>query len=337
MSRLLNILRAVGRAAGRGSRSLWRVSGNNMFYAGITLLFMLDPGAMAFFAAILAIVLFVPSSSDPMSAVPLERVALWPLESWERFALRAVSPLLNPVCWVLFAALLWKRMTWGLWAMLAGFFLIGFWGSSRRVRVPWVPPVPLGGMTQLIRKDFRQFLTSLDFYCALLIAAPAGCLRIAGKLPPDSQVPLTALIIIFMSTMALTLFGLELEGGITRYSLLPLPSWKILAGKGAAYLLLMLIVTAPLSPVGGLAGGFLSLAVGQYVSMKHPLAQTPWRFRASHSFGLAVLQMVLSLLALGTVTNLGAWSLGLCAAIYCVSLWVCHANIIPFPHEPQSH
>jgi hypothetical protein len=323
MARFRSILSAVSRAAGRGSKSLWRVSGNNMFYAGVTLVFMLDPVAMGFFMVLIAMVLFVPSSSDPMTAVPRERLDLWPLTAWERHGLRMVSPLLNPLAWVMLAGMLWRRVTWGLWAFVASFFLAGFIGSSFRMPAVWVPRIPLGILTQMVRKDLRQFLTSLDLYCALLIAAPALYLRLTGKLPMDARVPLTGLLIIIMSTMALTLFGLDGEGGMARYHLWPISGWQVLAAKGIAYLLLVLIVTLPLSPFGGLAGGLIALAVGQGASVKQVIPQSRWRFRASSPFAYSLVQMLLAVFGFAAVTQMGVLWLGPCAAVYALSLWIC--------------
>ena len=130
MARLRVILRAVARAAGRGSKSIRQVSGNNMFYAGVTLLFMSDPAVLGLFMVLIAIVIFLPSSSDPLAAVPADRLGLWPLNKWERLGLRMVSPLLNPLAWLVLAGLLWKRLAWSLSVFVAGLFLAGFAGSA---------------------------------------------------------------------------------------------------------------------------------------------------------------------------------------------------------------
>jgi hypothetical protein len=323
MARFGTVLVAVARAANRGSKSLRQVSGNNMFYAGVTLLFMLDPVALGFFMVLIAIVLFLPSSSDPMTAVPKERLDLWPLTARERYGLRLVSPLLNPLAWVMLAGMIWKRVTWGLWGVVAGVFVAGFIGSSFRTPRVWVPRIPVGSLTQLVRKDLRQFLTALDLYCALLIAAPSLYLRLTGKLPVDARVPLTGLLIVIMSTMALTLFGLDGEGGRERYRLLPLSGWRVLAAKGIAYLLLVLLVTMPLSPAGGIAGGLVALAVGQWTSVNKVIPQSRWRFRASSPLGSSLVQMLLALFGFAAVTQLGIPWLGLSVAVYAVSLWIC--------------
>jgi hypothetical protein len=327
LARFYTILIAVSRAANRGSRSLRHVSGNNMFYAGFTLMFLGDPAAMGFFLILSAIVLFLPSSSDPMTAVPRERLDLWPLTVRERYALRLVSPLLNPLAWVMLAGMIWKRVTWGLWAFVASFFLAGFIGSSFRMPGVWVRRIPMGILTQMVRKDLRQFLTALDLYCALLIALPALYFRLTGKLPVDARVPLTGLIIVIMSTMALTLFGLDGESGFARYSLWPLSGWRVLAAKGIAYLLLLILVTLPLSPGGGLAGGFISLAVGQWVSINQWIPQSRWRFRASRRFAYSLAQMILALCGFAAVTQLGILWLGLCLAVYALSLWICGRHL----------
>lgn len=325
MARLIRILRAVAQAAGRRSSSLRQISGNNMFYAGVALTFMLDPFAMALFLVLIGLVVFLPSSADPLTTLPRERLELWPLTRRERFALRLASPLLNPVAWLILAGLAYRRVTWGLWALVAGFFLGGFLGSalpSPNVRVPWLPA---GRLTQLIRKDLRQFAMALDLYCALLISVPALVLRWRSQLPVESHVPLTGLELVILSTMALTLFGLDGAGGRTRYALLALPAWQVLLSKGIAYLVLVTLATLPLAPVGGLAGGLVALGVGQWHSVQRPLPQARWRFRASAPFAVSMAQMVLSILAFGLVTQLGPGWIAAPLGFYVVSL-VCSAR-----------
>lgn len=311
------ILAAVALAANRGSKSLRQVSGNNMFHAGVTLLFMLDPAALALFGILMAIVLFLPSSNDPMTVIPPERLALWPLTPWERRALRLLSPLLNPLTWLLLAGLLWKRVAWSLWTFVAAFFLVGFFGSSLRF-----PSPRIAFFSPLVSKDLRQFLTALDLYCALLLSIPAAWLRFTGELPRDAQAPLTMVILIILSTMALTLFGLDGESGIARYRLMPLPGWRILLAKGFAYLLLVVLATAPLSPAAGLGGGLAALAVGQWCSVRQAIPQMRWRFRATSPFSHSLLQMLAALAGFGVVSQLGLPWLGVCFGVYGISLWL---------------
>lgn len=327
------VLKAVGRAANRSSKSLRQVSGNNMFYAGVTLAAMTDVHALVFFLVTIAIVLFLPSSGDPMTVAPRERLDLWPLTEWERRGLRIVSPLLNPLTWLMLAGLIWRRVTWGLWAFVFGFFLTGFLGSSLRTPSVWVPRF----LPPLLRKDLRQFLTALDLYCAVLIALPAAYLRfVTGELPSDSHAPLTMLLIIMMSTMALTLFGLDGEGGLARYRLLPLAGWRILLSKGLAYLFLVSVVTLPLSPTGGLAGGLIALAIGQWHAAQPVIPQSRWRFRASNPFGASLGQMLGALAGFAVVTQLGVQWLAGCGLVYGVSLILCGRRLEAKATSPEA-
>lgn len=323
MARLTEVLRAVGRASSRRAKSFRHISGNNMFYAGVALTFMLDPQAMVLFLVLIGVVVFLPSSADPMTAIPRDRLQLWPLTRAERWALRIISPLLNPLAWVILGGLAYRRITWGLWAVAASLFLSGFLASAARAPIPWIPPIQAGRLTHLLRKDLRQLLTSLDLYCAMLLAVPAGILRLQGKLPPDAHMPLTALITVVISTMPLTLFGLDGDGGKVRHRLWPNAAWLILLSKGIAFLLIVLLVNAPLSPIAGLAGGLMALAIGQPHSLRDTTPQTRWRFRASHPFAVSLGQMVASVLALGLVTQLGWPWLAAPILAYAVSLYRC--------------
>lgn len=326
--KLRAILTAVGKASNRNSKSVRAMAGNNMFYAGTTLLFMMDAPAFVFFLVIMSLVMFLPSSGDPMALAPRDRLALWPLTIGERRLLRLITPWLNPLTWVIFAGLLWRRITWGLWAFVAAFFAAGFIGSSSSIRqmpfslMRYAPSVP-GPFRLLIRKDLRQMLCTLDVYCALLMSVPALVLRLQGKLPADAHAPLTMVVIIMMSTIALTLFGLEGEGGLTRYRLLPLSGAAILSTKGGSYLTLMFLLTAPLAPLGGLAGGLLSLAAGQYLAVTRITTQSRWRFRASNAYSHAVGQMLLALIGSAAVMQVSWLCLLPCALIYGGSLWWC--------------
>jgi hypothetical protein len=323
MARVRAILSAVARASRRKSKLLRQVRGNNMFYAGVTLMFLGDPAALVFFMVLIALVLFLPSSGDPMTAVPRERLDLWPLTRWERYGLRLVSPLLNPLTWVILGGMVWKRVTWGLWALVAGFFLGGFTASSRRFPHPWVPKIFMGDLTQLVRKELRQLLTALDLYCALLIVIPAFYFRLTGVLPVSARVPLTGLVVVIMSTIPLTLFGLDGEGGMTRYRLWPVHGWWALAAKDIAYLLLMLLLTLPLSAAGGIAGALMALAIGQFVSVKKATRQSRWRFRTCPTLPFSVAQMLLAMLGFAAVTQWGALWVGPCIFICATSVWFC--------------
>ncbi len=274
---------------------------------------------MVFLLTLIAIVLFLPSSSDPMTAVPRDRIELWPLKKWELRTLRLVSPLLNPMTWLLLGALAWKRIAWGLWAALAVAFLGGFLSSHMRIPDPPVPHLPAGRFTYLLRKDLRQMVTSLDVYCALILAIPAAFLRLTGQLPAEAHAPLTGLIVLILSTIPLTLFGLDGDG-LTRYRLMPGPGVTPVASKGLAYVLITLIVTLPLSPAAGMAGALMALAPGQWISVRQPKRQSRWAFRSSAPFAYSLAQMLCAIGGFAAVAQLGPLLLIPCALLYAVSL-----------------
>ncbi|MBL8175578.1 MAG: hypothetical protein JNK48_12975 [Bryobacterales bacterium] len=319
MTRLSRIIRAAALASTRSARSFRHFSGNNLTYAAVTLVFFLDPGAAVFLLILAAIILFLPSSSDPLAAIPGERLHLWPLTQWQLVALRIVGPLLNPLTWLLIVGLLWKRILWSLWLFAAAFFLTGFIGSHFRIHSLWVPRIPAGRLTHMLRKDLRQMVTALDFYCALLISVPAAWLRLTGQLPPAAHVPLTGLIVIIMSTIPLTLFGLE-SSAIIRYRIWPISIRWPIASKGLAYLLLMLLLTIHLSPMAALSAGFASLAFGQRIATRHIAPQHPWSFRTSAPFARGMTQMLVALAGFAVSTQVDPLCIFPCIIVYTLSL-----------------
>lgn len=82
---MLNVLRRAAR-----ERGLTVLLTSHIFSVGDTM-------ASGFFMALVVLVLFLPSSRDPLTAIPPGRLELWPLTRAERYGLRAVSPLLNPM------------------------------------------------------------------------------------------------------------------------------------------------------------------------------------------------------------------------------------------------
>jgi hypothetical protein len=218
-----------------------------------------------------------------------------------------------------------RSVTMGLWALIAGLFAIGFAIPS----IPWVrgrgawrrlPHFP-GPLDQLIRKNLREMLSTLDFYCGLLLSAGALIFRLKGMLPHDALFPLTMLVTVTLSSYAQTLFGLDGAGGLTRYRLLPLPGWQILAAKDAAFLLVNLALCLPLAPLAGLAAALVALSIGHPASVRERREQTRWRFSTGVSFGSGIIQvLVMALLAASTVYA-SPFMLAPCIAIYIWSTW----------------
>jgi hypothetical protein len=79
---------------------------------------------------------------------------------------------------------------------------------------------------------------------------------------------------------------------MTRYRLLPVAGWQILAAKDVPFLLLCVLVTLPLAPVAGLAAALLALAVGHRASVAHHSDQVRWRFSSGVGFGDSLLQVI---------------------------------------------
>jgi hypothetical protein len=319
MARIPTILKALGTAVRRDGKSLSSFTANNLFLLGVTFLALKDPQAFAFFSALIAMALFLPMSADPLRKIPRDRLALWPLSNAERRWLRIISPWLNPLMWVVMAGALWKGITRGLWAVIAGAFAFGFLlpstHGSHKKPFRYAPHFP-GPLNQLIRKNLRELVSTLDFYVALLFAAGSAVSRAMGLLPPEALNPLTVLVMIAFSTPALSLFGLEGEGGMARYRLLPIRGWQALAAKDAAYALIATVLTAALNPVAGLAVTLTALAVGHHASVKLRREETRWRFTTGVSFGSSLFQMVAMGLTAAAAGYAGAWAL-----IPCVGVW----------------
>jgi hypothetical protein len=192
-------------------------------------------------------------------------------------------------------------MTLSLWAAIAGLFVAAFVMPSLPLGNPkgiWrITPKFPGPLNQLVRKDLRQILSSLDFYCALGWSAMAAIVRATGRLPDDARVPMSLVIVVALSTIALNSFGPDGEAGMHRYKLLPVRGWRILLAKDAAFLLIATLMTVSLSPLAGISAALAALALGHYDSVALRHDETRWRFRTSKSFGRSILQIILLIVA----------------------------------------
>lgn len=325
MARLWPVLAAVARATFRKRSSA--LGGNNILYVALTLLMLGDDQGSVFLLGILAVLLFLPSSGDPLRVIPADRLALMPLSQLESIMLRILSPWLNPVIATLGVLLLWRKITLGLWAILAGLLAVGFLSSSLRLRgwsllYPWVP-APRGRFEQILRKDGRQLVSTLDFYGALLVALPAVVARIAGQLPIDAHIPLTVLVVLMISTYTQSVFGLDGFGGLVRYRLLPLRGWQILITKYMPFLIVTAALTAPLSPGAGMCCALLVAAAGQYPSVVHPRRESKWLFHTSASFFTSIVQLAALAAGAAGYVQFGFVFTVPCLAVYLASIWWC--------------
>ncbi len=212
----------------------------------------------------------------------------------------------------------------GLWGAVAGLIAAAFlisalpWKTSRN---SWraIPQFP-GPLNHLIRKNLREMLSTLDFYCALLLSLAAWAFRIGGKLPEEAMLPMTALVAIALSSYAQCLFGLDGWGGMERYRLMPLRGWQVLGAKDAAYLALAIPLALTLAPLAGASAALVALAVGHSATVKHRKPQARWRFSAGAPLMEGLAQAALIAMAASAVMH-NAWFAAACVAVWAGSLW----------------
>lgn len=322
-ARVRAVLKWLARAAKR-NRKTFSFRGNNIFYTAIALMFMLDPALAGILIVIMGVIVLLPMSSDPLRAIPPSRNGLWPLEASERRLLRFLSPFLNPMTWLVLGLAIWKRVSWGLVAFAGGTVLTGFFLSARSPGRGnfWrlLPRFP-SPLNQMIRKNLREMLSTLDFVTGVLIAVAAAGWRAAGMLPKEAFFPFTFVAMLAISTCALSLFGLDGAPGLRRYSLLPVRGWQVLLAKDVAFIAIALLIALPLYIPGALAAALIALAVGHRASIQQMTPQHRWRFQTGPSFGDAITQIVTMTMAGAAVAYSSALFLAPCVAIWAISVW----------------
>ena len=323
MARIRAILTAVATAVRRDLKTVGSFSGNNLFVVSVVLLFLKDPGAFAALNAFIGVMLFIPLSADPLRVLPRDRLAVWPLRAAERRLLRILTPWLSPVTWLVAALAVWRRVTLGVCALAAALFAIGFLlpalPAARSGVWRHIPAFP-GRLNHLLRKNLREMLSTLDFWCSAVLSAFCLGFRAAGLLPTEAFLPMTVVVLLALSTYAQTLFGLDGDAGMTRYRLLPVPGWQIVAAKDVPFLLLALLVSLPLAPAAGAGGALAALAMGHYASVTHHGGQVRWRFSSGLSFGSSIVQVVIMAGAAAAVEAIPLL-LAVCAGAYALSTW----------------
>lgn len=326
MAGLAAILGAVARMVWRDLRALGSLGANNFFL----FVFLLLGRSGAFLQVVLGLLLLFPLSADPLRKIPPSRLTLWPLDRAGHILLRAASVWLSPAVWITVAILIWAaRPVSGVWFFLAALacFALSVLFTMLPARFPrfnllrFVPalPGPAGG---LIGKDIREMLTVLDTYAALILSGCGLAYRLVSRQPElNTLFGLTLLVMLALSTYAQCLFGLETDSGLSRYRLLPLRGWQILAAKDAAFLGMAVLLALPLAPLPGLGAGFMALAVGHHSSVRYPVAQHRWRFTGGTTLFHGLAQVVLMFTAAATVHRVSVFALAVCAAAWALSLW----------------
>jgi hypothetical protein len=300
------------------------LAGNNFFL--ITAFLLRQAGTFVYL--IMGLVVLFPLSTDPLRKIPPSRLALWPLARRERWILRLASPWINPLTWGLAGLAVWgagRILTVGMWAALAGLFAAVFLltavplpsGRGLWRRVPQFP----GPLNQLVRKNLREILSTLDFYAALILSGAVLAYRISGPpLPPEAFLAMTVLVVGAMSSFAQCLFGLDGEGGLSRYRLLPVRGWHLLLAKDAAFLAVVIPLTLPLAVLPGIGAALVTLAVGHAPSVEHPRPQARWRFSSGGALGNAAIQVIALAMTASAISSTSAWFLAPAAAAWALSL-----------------
>jgi len=316
------VLHAIGIATWRELRSLQSITGQNFFY--LIVLIGLQPQSAEFFGLLVGALLFFPLSSDPLEKAPAERRKLWPLNHREWLAIRAASLLLSPVIWIATDVLV--RIGWRLALQLvllglaaqAGSFL--FRKRAPRFNLLRLVPAPPGVAGQLMRLHWREMLTTLDPYIGLLLSSGVAAYRLSGgRLDPAALPILSMIIVVAISTSAQVMIGLDGEGA-QRYHLTPLRGWQILIAKDAAFLIVLLILIAPLEIPAGFAAGMAALAIGHSQAAEQP-AQQRWRFTSGVMWPVGAFQMF-AIFAVGNgVLKYGPMFFIGTAVAWLLSLW----------------
>ncbi len=287
------VLRAVGLASYRELRTFQSITGQNFFY--LVLLIALQPESAAFFGLMIGALLFFPLSSDPLEKVPSDRRKLWPLPQRDWLAIRVASLFLSPVIWI--AAFILLRIGWRLAYQLAILGLAAHGVSYVFKR--WAPrfnpmrfvPAPPGVTGQLMRLHWREMLTTLDPYVGLLLTVSTVIYRMTGGVLEREALPIISMVVVVaLSTSAQVLIGLD-GAGAQRYRLIPIPGWRILLAKDAAFMVVLLILIAPLEIPASFTAGLAALAIGHQQSTRQPVQQTRWRFTSGVMWPVGAFQM----------------------------------------------
>ena len=324
MARSFAILRALALAYRRDWTAVQSLAGNNFFL--LTAFLLRQAGTFVYL--IMGLVMLFPLSTDPLRKIPPSRLALWPLGRRERWILRLASPWINPLTWGLAGLAVWgagRIVTVGMWAAIAGLFAAVFLLTA--VPLPngngmWrhVPQFP-GPLNQLVRKNLREILSTLDFYTALILSGAVLAYRVFGPaLPPEAFLAMTVLVVGAMSSYAQCLFGLDGEGGLSRYRLLPVRGWQLLLAKDAAFLTVVIALTLPLAVFPGIGAALVALAVGHAPAVEHPRPQTRWRFSSGGALGNGAIQLLALAMTASAIFSTSAWFLAPALAAWALSL-----------------
>jgi hypothetical protein len=326
MAGLPAILSAIARVVWRDLRSLDALRANNFFV--VSILFLQQAGV--FVLVLFALLLLFPLASDPLRKVPGERLALWPASRTGHVLLRVLSIWLSPAVWITVVLVLatqsWEEGLRFLGLAVAIYGLATLFARVHEKAPSWdllhhVPALPVG-WGELVRKSFRDTMSFLDFYCAAALSISGVVYRVAAARPErEALTAISLLVVIALSTYAQTLFAVDSPESFTRYRVLPVRGWQILAAKNIAVLVTGAMLTALLAPLAGIAGSFASLILGNHIAVRKPVHEHRWRFVTGVSILFGLVQC-LFIVACGVFTIREApWMLLPLGMLWIASIW----------------
>ena len=254
----------------------------------------LPPWSAYPFMALMGLLLLFPLSSDPLDKIPRERLALWPIDTWTRFALRLTSLALSPILWIAILFALKKSTSTMALSFIALAIVvrgIAFVG----LRVPRVPNLPLlpGRLGGMITHHAREMFCLLDTYIAVSLSVLGAVYRIFGTHPDPAAFPVLAILVsLALSTSAQSLFGLDFDSGTTLCRLLPVRGWEVLFAKDIAFLGILFLLVLPLAPLPGMVSGMAALAIDHHSSVFLRLPLQRWRFAGGRLLPVGALQAI---------------------------------------------
>lgn len=317
---LLNALLAEVKRASEGPLSF----GRNHFGAFTLLLLVVAPPAAAAMQGLVLLLVLPALARDPLHLLPRDRIRLLPLNPWQRSVLALLARLLNPVLWTVLLVAIFLRKNPLLPVLLLMVFPPFAEAVGRRlVRSPqrlrrWHPPGRLG---PLFLQGLRTFLRVPDPYLALLLSAWALGSRIwEQSQSPGMGMGISLLLVLCMGTQAQCLLCAESDGERLRIGLLPLPGWRRLLLRDAAWMALLLPLVAPHDPSVGLGAGLAALAVGHGASLRPAPRMRPGHFLQGPSLGLGALQTTLMAGSGIAMHHLSAWMLAPITVLWALSL-----------------
>ena len=111
-----------------------------------------------------------------------------------------------------------------------------------------------------------------------------------GVLEPEALPILSMVVVVALSTSAQVLIGLD-GAGAQRYRLMPLKGWRILLAKDAAFMIVLLVLIAPLEIPASLTGGTRGAGYRTSTAAMEAVPQIRWRFTSGVIWPAGVFQI----------------------------------------------